>query len=351
MDTDDLLQSALEKHRAGDNEGALRLYKQILAQDPEHFNARLNLASLALDAGRLPEAASLLESLTAQDPDSGVAQLLAARVAFLQGRHEQGYAFIQRAHELLPEDDSVSAEYVAAMRRRAFTFNADEYKVLREVAQMGQLKESRWQRLAQLTFARMISPELISLITQEGLGQDSADAVTRWQQSLPVERRNALSLMARDLDEYTRRMHEQDRYRPARCNAQLRQPEGTPQREPVSCEEFTDVDSLTGATLELVKLHDVEFVPFADIRTVEFGEPGAALPALVTLAGGRTTSGLVPLFYLLTDFAQSPRVRSGKTSLFRAIVPGVVAGVGLRSFNSSRGLLPLSNIERLDFIG
>jgi protein involved in temperature-dependent protein secretion len=141
-------------------------------------------------------------------------------------------------------------------------------------------------------------------------------------------------------------MKQQERYKPQRCNVQLR---GKPDDEPIACEEFTDVDSLTGATLELVKLHDVEFIPFADIRTIEFEAPSVALPALITLAGGRTTSGLVPLFYLFTDFAESAKVRSGKVTLYRAIVPGIVAGVGMRSFNSTRGLLPLANIERIDF--
>lgn len=348
MDTDDILHQALEKHRAGDSAGAKTLYSQILAAEPKHFNARLNLASIALDAGKLDETVTLLDTLLQEDDSSGVAHLLRARAAFLRGEHNFGYANIQRAHELMPEDDAVTGEYVAAMRRRAFTFNAEEYKVLREVAQKGQLKDSRWQRLAQLTLARMVVPEFITLLTQEG-GSDLQDAVTRWQQALPVERKSALSIMASDLEEYVGQMKQQERYKPQRCNVQLRTPDGRPESEPSACEEFSDVDSLTGATLELVKLHDVEFIPFSDIRSIEFGELSVAVPALVTLAGGRTTSGLAPLFYLFTDFAQSEKVRTGRTTLYRAIVPGIVAGVGMRSFNSTRGLLPMANIERIDF--
>lgn len=345
MDSDDLLHEALLKHSAGDSAGAKKLYSQILAAEPKHFNARLNLASMALDGGKLDEAATLLDALLNEDDSSGVAHLLRARASFLRAEHALGYANIQRAHELMPEDDAVTGEYVAAMRRRAFSFNTEEYKILREVAQMGQLKESRWQRLAQLTLARLVTPEFIKLLTQEG-GKDLPDAVTRWQTELPLERKNALSVMARDLEEYVGQMKQVERYKPQRCNVQLR---GKPDDEPVTCEEFSDVDSLTGATLEIVKLHDVEFIPFADIRSIEFGELGVAVPALITLAGGRTSSGLVPLFYLFTDFAESAKVRTGKMTLFRAIVPGIVAGVGLRSFNSSRGLLPMANIERIDF--
>ncbi len=350
MDTDDLLHKALEKHRTGDNAGALKLYSQVLALEPAHFNARLNLASLALDSGKPGDAITLLQALVSEDVNSGVAQLLLARASFLLNDHEAGYRHIQSAHELMPEDDGITGEYVNAMRRRCFTFNADEYKTLREVAMVGQLKESRWQRLAQLTLSRMISPELIGLLTQEGLDQDTPDAVTRRQQGLPVDRQNALSIMSRDLQEYVEAVKAQPRFAPQRCNVQLRVPAGRPQQEPVSCEEFADVDSLTGATLELVKLHDVEFVPFADIRTIEFGEVSSTVPAVVTLAGGREVSGLVPLFYLFTDFAQSERVRAGKATLFRAIIPGVVLGVGMRSFNSSHGLLPMANIERIDFL-
>lgn len=348
MDADDLLHEALEMHRAGNAAGAKKLYAQILEAAPGHFNARLNLASLALDAGKHEEASSLLETLLREDDQSGVAHLLAARAAFLLGRHDAGYRHIQRARELLPEDDAVTGEYVAAMRRRAFSFNADEYKVLREVAQTGQLKDSRWQRLAQLTLARMVTPEFIALLTQEG-ERELPDAVTRWQQTLPLERQSALAVMARDLEEYVGRMKQCARYAPQRCNIHLRAAEGKPEPQPVACEEFSDVDTLTGATLELVKLHDVEFIPFSDIRTVEFGEPGAAASALVTLAGGRAVSGLCPMFYLFTDFAPSARVRAGRTTLYRAIVPGIVAGVGMRSFNSTRGLIPMANIERIDF--
>ncbi len=348
MDTDDLLHEALLKHSAGDSAGAKKLYSQILAAEPKHFNARLNLASMALDAGKLDEAATLLDALLHEDDASGVAHLLRARASFLRGEHALGYANIQLAHELMPEDDAVTGEYVAAMRRRAFSFNTEEYKILREVAQMGQLKESRWQRLAQLTLARLVTPEFIKLLTQEG-GRDLPDAVTRWQTDLPIERKNALSVMARDLEEYVGQMKQVERYKPQRCNVQFRHAKGTPEQEPTTCEEFSDVDSLTGATLEIVKMHDVEFIPFADIRSIEFGEMGVAVPALVTLAGGRTSSGLVPLFYLFTDFAESAKVRTGKMTLFRAIVPGIVAGAGLRSFNSTRGLIPMANIERIDF--
>lgn len=351
MDAEDLLQQALEFHRKGDIAGALDRYKRLLENEPGHFAARLNLASIALDGGKLAEALQLLDELVRQDDNSGVAHLLYARAAFLSGDLAAGARHIKRAHVLMPEDAAVTAEYVAAMRRGYFAFDIEEYDTLVRAAREGVIKAASRRRLAQLAFSRLIRPEFIELVVEPGLPPQAADAVTRLQDKLPLDKRSDLSLLATDLADRFEAMKREPLYLPQRANLHLRRAKGAPEREPVSCEALTDADSLTGASLEIVRHDNLEFIPFANIASVDFGAPGEVVDVFVTLRGGQTLSGLCPMFYLLTEFCRAEPVLRGKTSLFRAVVPGLVCGVGLRSFADGQRLMPMSNIERVDFKG
>lgn len=351
MDTDDLLQEALELHRKGDIAGAMQRYKQILLAEPGHVATRLNLASIALDQGKAAEAIQLLDALLKQDADSGVGQLLRARAAFVTGDQAAGARHIKRAHALLPEDRAVTAEYVGAMRRAYFAYDAEEYDLLAKAAREGAIKPSRRQRLAHLALSHLLRPELIELLVTPGLPQGSPDAVTRWQQGLPLERRSDVTLLAADLADRFEAMKQAGLYAPGRANVHVRRPRGAPEPEPLAVEALTDPDSLTGGSLELVRHDNLEFVPFAEIASIEFGEPGVVVDAFLTLRGGRTLSGLCPMFYLLTEFSKSLAVLQGKTTLYRAVLPGLVCGVGLRSFADGTRLIPMSNVERIDFKG
>ncbi|MCC6573647.1 MAG: tetratricopeptide repeat protein [Planctomycetes bacterium] len=349
MDTDDLLQEALELHRKGDVAGAVQRYTQILLAEPKHFATRLNLASIALDEGKLPEAAKLLDALLKEDDKSGVGHLLRARTAFLIGDQAAGVRHIKQAHALMPEDDGVTTEYVAAMRRTYFTFDVEEYDILVRSAREGAIKPARRQRLAQLAFTRLVRPDVVALITEPGLPQGSPDAVTRWQDTLPLDKRSDVTLLAAELSQRWEDMKKEGIWSPQRANIHVRRRKGEPEKEPAMAEAFTDADSLTAGSLEIVRHDNLEFVPFGEIASIEFGEPGVVVDAFVTLRGGRTISGLCPMFYLLTEFAKSKPVLQGKTTLFRAVLPGLVCGVGLRSFADGQRLMPMSNVERIDF--
>src|SRR5947209_3724583 len=61
---------ALKFHRAGQVNRAERLYRRVLEQAPEHGDAMFLLGVLALESGRLPEAADLLERAARGAPNN-----------------------------------------------------------------------------------------------------------------------------------------------------------------------------------------------------------------------------------------------------------------------------------------
>jgi tetratricopeptide (TPR) repeat protein len=348
MDLDDLLQTALMKHRDGDVAGAAKIYGEILQQDPTHAGANLNLASIALDQNQLDEASNLLRTVLAHDEDNGVAHLLYSRVCFLQNRHDEGYAHINAAFEQLPEEDGIAAEFVSAMRRKYFTFSQDDYLELFGAAQAGTLPEPRLQRLAHLTFLRISRPELIRLLVEPGLPADTPDAVTRWLHQLEDEPQRELALLARNFMQAVGLMREAELYQPQRARLQLRAMEGAV-GETRECELLEDADSLTGASLELVRNGELHFIPFSTIRTIEFAQPAPATGVLLEMRDGSTISGLMPLFYLFTEFAEADTVRMGRSTLIRPVAGDIAAGVGMRVLRVDGEPMPVVRIERIEF--
>ncbi len=343
-----MIQNALMLHRDGDVAGAENLYRQILAHDPVHAAAGLNLASIALDRDQLGEAAARLQGIIARNEDDGLAHLLYSRALFRLQRHAEGEQHIRAAFELLPEDDVVSTEYVAALRRRYFTFDSDEYVRLLTAAQEGKLAESSRQRLAQLALFRILRPELLRLIVEPGLPAGTPDAVSRWLQQLPEQARTDLVTLARNFAQAVDLFQASAAFAPQRATLTLRKgPDGAESEQAVQV--LQDADTLTGATLELVTEGELRFLAFADIRSIEFSEPAAAQGVLVTMRDGTLQSGLMPLFYLFTEFAESDKVRQGASTLVRPVVPGASVGVGIRTLRADDGFIPIVRMERIDF--
>jgi len=349
MDIDELLQTALMKHRDGDVAGAAKLYGQILDAEPDHPAATMNLASIALDQGQLDEARGMLARVLAHDEDNGVAHLLYSRVCFLQGDHEVGYPNIIAAFELLPDEEGVAAEFVSAMRRRYFTFDQDEYFKLFEAAQDGTLAPEQIQRLAHLTFLRIARPELIKLIVEPGLPADTPDAISRWLGELPEDAQRELALLARNFAQAIELMRGEPRYQPRRATLSLRVLPGEPGPDTQECEAIEDADTLTGATLEIVRNSELQFLPFSEIESIEFSQPAPATGVLITLRQRRGDQRLMPLFYLFTEFADSDKVRQGQSTLIRPVLADVVSGVGIRAFRIDGQPMPIVRIEKIEF--
>jgi tetratricopeptide (TPR) repeat protein len=349
MDLEEMLQTALMKHRDGDVVGAARIYGQILEQDPTNATASLNLASIALGQNQIEEARGMLRTVLAHDEDNGIAHLLYSRVCFMQGNHDEGYSHINAAFEQLPDEEGVAAEFVSAMRRRYFTFSRDDYLELFDAAQAGKLAEDRLQRLAHLTFLRISRPELIRMLVEPALPADTPDALTRWLQQLEGEPQSELALLARNFVQAVELMRGGPRYAPQRATLSLRVLEGEQGPDTRECETLEDADSLTSATLELVRNGELQFIPFSTIQSVEFAQPAPATGVLIELRDGQTISGLMPLFYLFTEFSESEMVRQGRSSLVRPIIGDIASGVGLRVLRVDGEPMPIVRIDRIEF--
>lgn len=349
MDLEELLQTALNKHRDGDVAEAAKIYGEILNEDPKHPAANLNLASIALDQGQLEEAKSMLLPVMVQDEDNGVAHLLYSRCCFLMGEHDEGYAHINAAFELMPEEEGIATEFVAAMRRRYFTFEEDEYHVLFEAAQQGKLAEDKLQRLAHLTFLRIMRPELIKLIVEPGLPADTPDALSRWVQQLPDEAQTELAVLARNFAQAVELMRGGERFQPRAATLHMRSTEEAPAPETRRCEALEDADSMTGATLEIVRHGETVFVPFSEIESIEFNQPDVVMGVMINLREGDPISGIMPLFYLFTEFAEDEKVRQGRSTLIRPLLGDIAVGVGLRVLRVDGEPVPIVKIEKIEF--
>lgn len=349
MDLDELLQSALNKHRDGDVAGAAKIYGEILGEEPGHSAANLNLASIALDQGQLEEAKGMLLPVMAQDEDNGVAHLLYSRACFQLGKHEEGYAHINAAFELMPDEEGIATEFVAAMRRKYFTFEDTEYHALFEKAQSNELAPEKLQRLAHLTFLRIMRPELIKLIIEPGLPADTPDALSRWVEELPDEAQTELAVLARNFMQAVELMRGNERYMAGSGTLHLRQTDDDPAPESRKFEVLEDADSMTGATLEIVRHGEVVFVPFSEIASIDFNQPDAVTGVFITLRDGETISGLMPLFYLFTEFASDEKIRQGRSTLIRPVSGDIAAGVGLRILRVDGEPAPVVKIEKIEF--
>ncbi|MDC1142551.1 type VI secretion system accessory protein TagJ [Planctomycetota bacterium] len=349
MDLEELLQQALMKHRDGDIDGAGIVYHQILEIDSAFEPALLNLASLALDKQQVDPAKKLLMRVLAANEDSGPAHLLYSRVCFLQGNHEEGYPHIRAAFELLPDDNNVATEFVSAIRRAYFTFNEEEYHRLFGEAQEKQLGENELQRLTHMTFLRILRPELIVLLLETDLPADTPDAIMRWLQSLPEDSQQELAVLARNFVQAAELMQEAPLYQPQKATVTLR---GIPDKLPEETREgvvIEDADTLTNAAIEIVVDGELKFIPFSEVKRIELNQPEAAMGAVVTRKDGQVFSGLIPLFYLLTEFSHTEKVAQGQSTLIRPLLPEVNVGIGMRVYRMDDDLMPLVRIESIEF--
>ena len=101
---DPLLQQAVDLHRSGRVDEAVRAYKNILRKDARAVGA-LNLLGLAeFQLGHLPEAADALSRAARLDPDLPNIDYNFGRVLQAQGRFEVALGHYQKAVAKAPQD-------------------------------------------------------------------------------------------------------------------------------------------------------------------------------------------------------------------------------------------------------
>lgn len=98
--SNDLYNQAIDKE-AHDTSGAMEAYAAVLEQDPEHFDARINLGRLAQEQGNYEQAKHHYETVLSQDPDNALALFNLGTVAQARGKTDHAIRYYQQAAEQL----------------------------------------------------------------------------------------------------------------------------------------------------------------------------------------------------------------------------------------------------------
>lgn len=98
----DLLQAGLARGRAGDHDGAAACFRTALAQEPQHADARLNLAGALGNLGRTEEALAVIEGGLALAPEDVQLLEMQGRLLDLLGRSDAAIAAFATCLRLRP---------------------------------------------------------------------------------------------------------------------------------------------------------------------------------------------------------------------------------------------------------
>src|SRR5436309_1608200 len=103
MNVDQTLQAAVDHHRAGRLAEAETLYRQVLANDPNHFDALQLLGLLALHAANPQAAIELLTAAIRINPNVAVVHSNLSSVYRTVGDYDRSISHARRALELDPQ--------------------------------------------------------------------------------------------------------------------------------------------------------------------------------------------------------------------------------------------------------
>jgi tetratricopeptide (TPR) repeat protein len=117
-----LLRDALQKHNAGDRNGAKHIFRQVLSIDPRNSDANFNLGAMAEDDGDLSTAANYYKAASLANPnDADVKDALAAVQGKIRQEQEQRAAAMQveKKNQLRSVAQDAAAAYKAGQYDKA----------------------------------------------------------------------------------------------------------------------------------------------------------------------------------------------------------------------------------------
>ncbi len=119
-------------------------------------------------------------------------------------------------------------------------------------------------------------------------------------------------------------------------------------------DEFRDCDDLMAPFLELIILRDYVWLPFAQIRELEFGVPERPrdliwIPARVVLTTGAQHRGYVPVLYYDSHRHEDNQIKLGRLTDWLTVEGGPVRGVGQRTFLTGDEGRPILETRRIEF--
>ena len=109
-------QLGLAQAGTGAQQAALTSWEKVLELNPEHLNARLALARLALTRGDLDAALDAATAIQKQHPTSSVGRVLEGDIRSHEGSNELALAAYRAAQEVEPQS-AVTAKIAASYRR------------------------------------------------------------------------------------------------------------------------------------------------------------------------------------------------------------------------------------------
>jgi tetratricopeptide (TPR) repeat protein len=101
--SDALLQHAVTLHQAGDLDGAIGMYREYLAAEPDSVQARSNLGAALARTGRYDEAIAEYDRALRKSPDAPALLLNLGLAYYKMGRHAEAAARFERAVSLSPQ--------------------------------------------------------------------------------------------------------------------------------------------------------------------------------------------------------------------------------------------------------
>jgi tetratricopeptide (TPR) repeat protein len=101
--SDSLLQRAITLQQSGDLDGAIRVYREYLAGEPDSVQARSNLGAALARTGRYDEAIAEYDRALRKSPDAPALLLNLGLAYYKMGRHAEAAARFERAVSLSPQ--------------------------------------------------------------------------------------------------------------------------------------------------------------------------------------------------------------------------------------------------------
>lgn len=98
-----LLQHAIALHRSGDLDGAIRVYREYLAGQPDSIEARSNLGAALARAGRYEEAIAEYRRALSKSPDNPALLLNLGLAYYKTGRPAEAAACFEKASAIAPQ--------------------------------------------------------------------------------------------------------------------------------------------------------------------------------------------------------------------------------------------------------
>ncbi len=142
--------ATLNRQQEGDEEKALEILAQVLADDPQHLRARYMSGLLFLYQGATAESLAALEAVAAADPEDAYASYFIAQNLVQEGRLDAALEWYERA--MRTDSYLRSAYYGAALAHRRLGQREDAAAMLQAYER---LKDNPRARLAEFKYTRM----------------------------------------------------------------------------------------------------------------------------------------------------------------------------------------------------